>query len=322
MRPFASRNRRYRSSRDVRSGRPSRRLQCLGLQPLEARELLTATLYIDFGDRFPTAGLTMTDQTLTSTLCGPDFQEYKDPQGTTHDKGVTPATNITFQPLSSLINFDFNGDHTVNATDITALRNAVVALVKHDYAPFNVDVELASASSVSDIKATLAANGSNKTGDNDAYVIVGSVSTDHGTIDTTTLGATSGIDVGNLDTHDKTSVVIANNILNPIYNYNRDVADTALASVVAHEAGHAFGLGHTDDISSTANSLLTGSDIMATTLPITVATGMGFFTEYPVPFDLSDPSFKGYRPALQALDAFDKLLEDPNIGANPTVRCT
>src|SRR5262249_59000757 len=74
------------STRNTKRNRPSRRspsfrgsLQRI-IERLEARQLLTVTLYIDYGDRFPTNVLTDTVGNMhagnaATTVDGPDFTQ-------------------------------------------------------------------------------------------------------------------------------------------------------------------------------------------------------------------------------------------------------
>jgi hypothetical protein len=241
------------------------RLEC---QPLEPRELLTATVFLDFGDKFPAGGLTITDKALASTLDGPDLMK------SSLVTGVSPNTNLTFTPLGSLVNFDFNGDKATNSKDVTDLESAVVKLVQHYFAPFNVNVRVASATSASDISASLADSG------NDTYVMIGGVTAATGTIQTSLLGLSPPDDSSNQsNARDDTSVIFVNNVL--LSNRN-SFTDTALAGVVAHEAGHTFGLQHTND-STPTSAILSGSDIMAQFANPGNTLSMPFFTRYPLP---------------------------------------
>ena len=93
----------------------------LRLELLEARELLAATVYLDFGAAFPVGGLTLTTGQLRSApLNGPDVRGY----------GLADTDPVKVTSFSSLINFDYNSDGRVNGADATDLKNAVFSLVQ------------------------------------------------------------------------------------------------------------------------------------------------------------------------------------------------
>src|SRR5690348_3632647 len=135
---------------------------------LESRRLLTATLYVDFGDSFPAAGLQMTVKQLRDTFSnggiqGPDLRPEK--RADTNANYVDSDT-LTYKPFNPLVTFDYNADGTVNTQDATDLRNNVLSLIKRYYSPLDVNVTTAANSSVAGIISTLQA-----TGQNDAYVL-------------------------------------------------------------------------------------------------------------------------------------------------------
>src|SRR5690606_22732707 len=109
----------------------------LAIEPLEARQLLTANLYLDFGDNFPAGGLDMTVQELRTSLAGggiqgPDLRTLGTP-------AMGDATPLRFSALAELVTtggnaFDYNGDATIDASDYTQLRAAIVNLVRRYYA--------------------------------------------------------------------------------------------------------------------------------------------------------------------------------------------
>src|SRR5262245_44320987 len=105
----------FSAAKKALTKRPATRLDRrarLGVGSLEERALMTTTLFVDFGDAFPAAGLNMKVSELATTLHGPNLAASDNP--------VTKATGglyqnedtLTFTPLNSLVTFDFNGDGT------------------------------------------------------------------------------------------------------------------------------------------------------------------------------------------------------------------
>src|SRR5262249_57646492 len=130
------------------------------------------------------------------------------------------------------------------------LRNAFITLVTRYYEPFKIDVQTAAARNLMDVSNSLAANAADPTGEFDAYVFVAGVTniTPGGTPIPAGLGGIAPAPdvIAGRNTRDDSVVVFANNLLAP--GVNRDsTADTALAYTAAHEAGHAFGLTHSDN---------------------------------------------------------------------------
>src|SRR5262249_44789264 len=88
-----------------------------------------------------------------------------------------PALNAFSIPLTSSLDFrplsyDFNGDLAINNADITALSNAVLQIVERAMEPFDIDVELASSSTLAAMVTTLNSNDSDAYGSHDAYSLV------------------------------------------------------------------------------------------------------------------------------------------------------
>ena len=104
--------------------------------------LLTSVLYVDFGDNLPAGGFDLSATQLkddfgSGGIQGPDLTAGS-------NKNPLPgADNLQFTSMSGVINFDYNNDGTANAQDYTDLKNAVIQLVQRDYAPFDVNVQVA-----------------------------------------------------------------------------------------------------------------------------------------------------------------------------------
>ena len=266
---------------------------------LESRRLLTANLYVDFGDSFPAAGLQMTVKQLRDTFSnggiqGPDLRP--ETRADTSANYVDSDT-LTYKPFNPLITFDYNGDGSVNAQDATDLRNNVLWLIKRYYSPLDVNVQTAAASSVSDIINTLKASGHN-----DAYVLCDAMTP----VDSGEFGIASGFDIGSNNSRPDSANAYADIILG---TFAGPQADTALAYTTTHEPGHTFSLQHTNNGSiSSDDGLLTQSDLIVGSAGNANRTNFDFFTRYPLPTDSGSPAT--YSPYLQ-------LANDPNVGTKP-----
>jgi Ca2+-binding RTX toxin-like protein len=282
------------SSLVARSPRRPRRAR-LAVEGLEARDVPTTTLFLDFGESFPAGGLQMTVAELRDTLTGPDLN---DPF-----IGLSDNTTLTFAPLAGLVDFDYDGDGVANARDATALRDNTLALVRRFYDPFDVTVQVARAASLTDVTDALARNAGDASGQFDAYVFVAGVTPSAGTIPSGLLGIAALPDLGGSNVTDDTAVVFANNVFG--LNTNNDAsADTALALTAAHEAGHNLSLEHTTNTSLTNTAILTRSDVMQQFSRDSVRRDLHFFTRFPLP--------TAHNPGTQ--NSYDELALDPDIG--------
>jgi hypothetical protein len=239
----------------------------LGIEIMEDRRMLTANLFLDFGDSFPTGGFTITAEDMQDTFAaggvqGPDFLAA----GATSDP-VVAGSLLTFNSLSTLLAsaFDYNSDGSTNAQDYQDLRADVVQLVQRYYAPFDVNVQIApalpngtSAAYLTGIQGQLQA-GANVDGERDAWVFISNASrlvngvvTSLGN-DLNLFGKAPGADLpggGSAalpNARDDSVVVFADNILDGLTGAAIFDADTRLAHVAAHEAAHSFGSWHTWD---------------------------------------------------------------------------
>jgi hypothetical protein len=239
----------------------------LGLEVMEDRRMLTANLFLDFGDSFPAGGFTITADDMQDTFAaggiqGPNFLG----DGATADP-VVAGSLLTFNSLSTLIAsaFDYNNDGATTAQDYQDLRADVVQLVQRYYAPFDVNVQVApplangsSAAYLAGIQTQLQL-GANVDGERDAWVfisnatrLVNGVVTSLGN-DLTLFGKAPSADLpggggaAQPNARDDSVVVFADNILDGLTGSAIFDADTHLAHVAAHEAAHSFGSWHTWD---------------------------------------------------------------------------
>jgi hypothetical protein len=327
---------RRRLSRREPQARHARR----AFELLETRQLLTANLYLDFGDNFPAGGLDMTVLELRDTLGaggiqGPDLRTLGTP-------AMTDATPLSFTGLSGLVTagptaFDYNGDAVINATDYTDLRTAVVSLVQRYYSPFDLNVVIApaldntsDATYISDINARLQM-GANVDGERDTWLFVTSiVRTDTAASvgqDIGTFGISSGADLGGDNDAEETALVFAEMILRTGGGLNNAVADTALARVSSHEAGHTFGLVHTESQpASSAADLLSTADVMRTGDNQTALENFGIVTRFPLAVDVPPPNEVVNYDRLSDSDLLGLRVGEPayvtGTGANDVITIT
>lgn len=269
--------------------RPSPASRPPRVEALEDRLVPTTTLFLDFGDRFPTAGLQMEVRELRDTLTGPDLA---DPF-----IGLNDGDTLTFAAFDPLVTFDYDGDGATNAQDATRLRADIIDLVERYYAPFDINVEVAAANNLTDVRNTLDRNAGDATGEFDAYVFVAGVTSSAVAIPSGLGGIASKVDIGNPNDNDDTAVVFANNLF--ALGEDTDAsADTALALLAAHEAAHNFGLQHTVD-----GILMTRSDIIQRLALTEQRENLHMFTRFDLPLTGGGDQ-----------NSHDVLGNDPDIG--------
>jgi Ca2+-binding RTX toxin-like protein len=269
------------------SGTPAPAAAC---EALEGRQLLTTTMYLDFGTAFTGGSLTMTAQQLRDidggvTDTGTDLIE----------EGYASNTQLTFTPIQ----FDFDGNGTINAADLSGLANAVLAVVSRAYQPFDINVQLAAATNLAAVQNTLNANDAGAD-PNDAYNFVTVV-----TAGGNSVGAARGlfgkaasrdlITTGN-NSSDEVTITFADVVLSAVPPGGS--LTNRLAYTAAHEAAHTFGLFHTlgGDMLTRGDQIRFGSD---------TRDSINIFTR----FDLELNEFFGTQ------NNYETLVNDANIGA-------
>lgn len=233
----------------VRSMRRARRWK-LGWERLEDLTLLSAYLYVDYGDNFAGGVLQGADVTVKNlfdrTVDGSNIHGPK----LTDDQNNAFPDATTFS-LTSFANF-YAGTGS-STTEIAQMRTAINAMIERVYAPFDVTVidltaagttvggkTVAAAASLDDVARTLAASGNGF----DSYVFVAQAiiggTTAGPTTDPTQFaqngygGKASGLDIGGDNNNQGTAL----SLLRSDYGVNK------VAQTIAHEAGHLFGLAH------------------------------------------------------------------------------
>lgn len=231
---------------------PARRVPML--EPLEPRLLLSTTLFLDFGAGVGMAGTIDTTPGLFSDIFGAGT-------GTelTDNPGTAPGENDTLRltPLQ----YDFNLDGFTNNADLVALANSIVPLVQRSLEPFDILIQVASATGLADAVTSVGANALDPTGEFDAYVFVMQASSDFGgavfsnAVAPGLFGEAAGNDL-NLqggNTQDEAALAFADNIFNSILGvapgtaaFNANLAQR-IAYTATHEAFHTFSYAHTPD---------------------------------------------------------------------------
>lgn len=261
---------------DKTSSRPA--FKSLEFEQLEARQLLAATVYVDPGFGFTDQDGFQISDSASSSLNGPQV----------FGAGYTLST--LGQDL-----FDYHADDPV--WDNAALQSYIDQLFAqlHDiFAPFDIEVRYAQASSVADIQAALQA-----TATSDAYIYVGGMKPHASAADF----GEALIDTGN--TQDNLGFVF------PVDN-DRVASVEFIASGIARQAGKSFGL-QTTEFSDLASS----TDIMAVpgfnidgdpTFSFDSISGNVWFQRLDMPQSL----VSGVSPGLQ--NSFETLANE--IGNN------
>jgi hypothetical protein len=292
---------------------------------LEDRALLTSTLYIDYGDRFPGGILNTTVGALDNTTNGAnpniDGPVLSDANNNLYANGTAVA-------ITSV--------NTLMGAGAAAFRATLTALAQRFYEPFDITVvELTAdlqnvngfnaraAVDLNEISTTLGLNegvGEN----NDSYVIVGlfqiGASNDNPANFATNGygGLATGTDIAANNNNDGTAFVLLSGP-GAGANFNGDQ--------IAHEAGHLFGLQHAyrQDTNNAppalSNTTATGaqydmlhqSELMSY-LGYTSQGGFNVFSRYPVMDGDGNTDANNLVAVGGTLTPYDQHRNDPNIG--------
>lgn len=141
---------------------------------LEARRVLTTTLYFDFGAGIG-AGNVLSEQVGNfRDIFGPGLNNNGTGSNLVGRGNLQANDSFDFRPLA----YDFNGDGTFTDADITALQDAVLPIIERAMEPFDIEVVAAAATSFADAVASVEANDGDPDGEHDAYNFVMEVFSD------------------------------------------------------------------------------------------------------------------------------------------------
>ncbi|MFH1918923.1 MAG: Ig-like domain-containing protein [Planctomycetota bacterium] len=138
------------------------------VEPLEQRLLLRTTLFMDFGLGVGMGNTLSTDVATFRDIFGAGIHGGDGTGSDMTSAGMAGGDSLDFTPLA----YDFNLDGTTDDADIAAMGNAIVPIAQRALEPFDIDVVIASATSVADAIATVGANAGDPTGEFDSYCFV------------------------------------------------------------------------------------------------------------------------------------------------------
>jgi len=307
---------RFRSTHLLRKTRQSSFI-ANAYQTLEPRQMLTTTLFLDFGLGFENGQLSTTVdefRNLNGTFEG-NFRST-DLEG----DGIDADDVINFRSNSR---FDFDSDGDVDDVDTALLGDEIAKVVANVYQPFAVDVEIVAASNLGDVRSFLDRNGSN-VGNRDAYVFVveafrGSDDASIGQL-TGALGIAAGADlfsanIGDgfqpINRNDEVALTFLDNFEGFFTPANADaqLANAArIGYTTAHEAGHTFGLIHNEDTEDDGTQLISDLQLMALNSNMRAGIGADRAHRHLTPRFLLPSQSGGFN------HDFNNLAGDPNIG--------
>lgn len=249
-------------------GGPQSRSRVLRVEELETRAMLAGhTLYLDFGTSFPAAGLTLTSAQL-SAINAPAL-----------------GASVTLTSLNTVM--------TADKVMYSNIDQAVLDVVEQEFAPFNVTVTQAYASSYSSVLNTL---NSAPAGSVYAFVTgavsngtqVGQTLANRGAASAQNVGVTPGTQVK------MTTFTFADTILTALLTgpYGVATADRevplSLGATATQEAGTAFGVGTTTVYNPAPEGQ---SDVMNSAVTSTLIWNSPidgqylYFSRFPLPYN-------------------------------------
>ena len=226
------------------------------LERLETREVLTTTLFLDFGAGIGFDSITGEPNELVDTIQGfrDIFGSGIDGRGTGSDltlySDVGVDNSLTFRPMC----YDFDLSGSIDSVDLIALATAVVPLIEEIVEPFDLNIELAACTSLGDASATVAANSGNLNGEYDAYNLVVEASYAPSSMGPGSfLGLAASDDYfGGGNRQDEATLTLIDRIILRLESsgltkntveFNNELV-VWVARVLAHEAFHTFGYPH------------------------------------------------------------------------------
>ncbi len=256
--------------------RPRRgRRGVVSAESLESRTLLTTMFYLDFGTALPSGGISTTVEEFRN-IDGTGTNGFGTGSNLLGHGGLTSTDPLDFNSIQ----YDFNGDATIDADDALALQNAVLPIVQRELDAFDFEVVGIGSSSFADVVNTLQNNdigmaGFDGFGEHDAYNFVMEISSSEIFAAGGLLGSASslfGIAAGEDlfsatgNNHDEATLTFTDMIVSATSGvsgtdeFNENLAHR-VAYTVVHEAMHTFGLFHTKGTTPQERLLSSGDTI-------------------------------------------------------------
>jgi Ca2+-binding RTX toxin-like protein len=224
-------------------------------EDLEARQLMAADLFLDFGNAF-SFNATQNQQVFQVEMLTDNRVNGPLNNGVVNASVPGQLTSLLDGMVSRGIDYDQNG--TVNVLDADALSVDVVEMVNRIYEPFDVNVKVVGSANMNQVIDKL-----DDQATNDAYIFIAGQSLIESTF------GIAAVNIGN--TRDNVAFAYANTILDDALEdadpdgHPFELLAQQLARTAAHEAAHTFGLRHLLETEEglTADQLtLSTSDIM------------------------------------------------------------
>jgi hypothetical protein len=289
---------------------------------MESRILLTSTLYLDYGDRWPGGVLNTTVGAIDDTTNGSN-PNIDGPRLTdTGNNNYADGTTVAITSVNNL-----------QGTNAANVRSAMTALARRFYEPFDITVveltanfqnvngfNVRGAANLNEVSATLGVN-EGVAENNDTYLLIGAYlingvdNPNSNAFGTNAYGGLStGTDINNNNNNDGTALVIFGGNGNITFDGPQE----------AHEAGHAFGLEHiyrqntnaapTNPSNTTATGaqydMLHQSELMSY-LGYNSQGGFNFFSRFPT---MDGDGNTDANSLGDAPTPYDDLIDDPQIG--------
>ena len=256
--------------------RPRRgRRGVVSAESLESRTLLTTMFYLDFGTALPAGGMSTTVEEFRE-IDGAGANGYGTGSDVSGFGGLTDSDPLQFNSIQ----YDYNGDASIDANDALALQNAVLPIVQRQLDAFDFEVIGIGSSSFADVVNALQSNdtgmaGFDGFGEHDAYNFVMEISSSEITAAGGLLGSAGGLfgiaagedlfsATGN--NHDEATLTFTDTIVSATSGvpgtaeFNENLAPR-VAYTVVHEAMHTFGLFHTKGTTPEERLLSSGDTI-------------------------------------------------------------
>ena len=289
---------------------------------LEDRTVPRPTLYLEFGDNFPSGVLTDTYGNLISGK-----------------SGSNPSVNGPTGLGAASDKLVMNSFDSLYGSGAAAARATIVSLVSRYYEPTNVEVvelkatptklstgELVKGAATLAESSQLLGINNKSAAHNDTIVFITGVlinGRDQGTGGL--LGISNGTDIFNFNKTEGSALTLLTDPANGVDPTN-DAIDLAITA--AHEAGHSFGLKHAYDTSFSGflgpdAGMYQNSELMSYLTPFNYLGDFGaasaFFSRTPTIQGDGNRSYDVLEGANGTNGPINQFFADPDVGANPNL---